>query len=286
VNSRPVHAVVVAYHAADLLARCLAGLDRQVPVTVVDNSSSAEVAEVAGFHGATYFDSGTNRGFAAGVNLALARLSATDEDVLLLNPDAVVTPLAVCELSRFLHSSQNSRAAAVAPCLLGLGGEVERVTWPFPTPGRMWAEALGLGGCLPVSQTYVVGTVLLLRREAIDDVGPFDERFFLYAEETDWQRRARLRGWTSAVCMTARAEHVGAGTSTDKRRRERLFHAAQETYIRKWYGGEGWCVYRIAACLGATARALLLTRDRRREAARRMLLYLRGPRRCAALGSE
>ena len=148
--------------------------------------------------------------------------------------------------------------------------------WPFPTPARMWAEAFGLGR-LPARGRFVVGAALLLAREAIDDVGLFDERFFLYAEETDWQRRARKRGWTSAVCVDAVAEHVGAGTSANPRRRETLFHAAQETYIRKWYGRTGWLLYRVAACLGAAARTLVLTRERRTEAARRALLYLRGP---------
>ena len=280
-SARPAHAVVVAYHAAGELARCLAGLEKQVPVTVVDNSSSTEVASVAAHYGAAYVDSGTNRGFAAGVNLALAELADDNGDVLLLNPDAVIAPDAVRELSRFLHRSENARVAAVAPRLLGPADSEQRAVWPFPTPLRMWADALGLGRLL-ADRTFVVGAVLLLRREAIDDVGLFDERFFLYAEEADWQWRARVRGWTSAVNADAVAGHTGAATSTNARRRETLFHAAQETYIRKWYGRTGWWVYRVAAFLGAGARTLMLTRDRRKEAARRTLLYLRGPRRCAA----
>ena len=275
-NARPVHAVVVAYHATGPLSRCLGGLERQVPVTVVDNSSSKDVAAVAQRHGAVYVDSGANRGFAAGVNIALVRLEAEDTDVLLLNPDAVLAPSAIRELSGFLHRPENRRVAAVAPRLLGPGTEEQRVSWPFPTPTRMWAEAFGLGR-LPARGRFVVGAALLLAREAIDDVGLFDERFFLYAEETDWQRRARQRGWTSAVCVDAVAEHAGAGMSANPRRREALFHAAQETYIRKWYGRTGWLLYRVAACLGATARTLVLTRERRTEAARRALLYLRGP---------
>jgi GT2 family glycosyltransferase len=280
VSARPVHAVVVAYHAAVELSRCLGALERQVPITVVDNSSSKEVAAVVERHGAAYVDSGSNKGFAAGVNVALVRLDGQDVDVLLLNPDAVMTPSAVSELSRFLHRPENRRVAAVAPRLVGPGAEEQRVSWPFPTPTRMWAEAFGLGR-LPARRAFVVGAALLLAREAIDDVGLFDERFFLYAEETDWQRRARQRGWTSALCVDAVAEHAGAGTSANPRRRETLFHAAQETYIRKWYGRTGWLVYRVAACLGAAARTLVPARERRTEAARRALLYLRGPRRCA-----
>ena len=275
-TARPVHAVVVAYHAAGPLSRCLDGLERQVPVTVVDNSSSEAVAAVALSRGAAYVDSGANRGFAAGVNIALVRLEAEDTDVLLLNPDAVLAPSAIRELSGFLHRPENRRVAAVAPRLFGPGAEEQRVSWPFPSPARMWAEAFGLG-LLPARGRFVVGAALLLAREAIDDVGLFDERFFLYAEETDWQLRARQQGWTSAVCVDAVAEHAGAGTSANPRRRETLFHAAQETYIRKWYGHTGWLLYRVAACLGAAARTLVLTRERRTEAARRALLYLRGP---------
>jgi GT2 family glycosyltransferase len=216
------------------------------------------------------------------VNIALSQLAAEDVDVLLLNPDAVLTPSAVRELGRFLHRPEHRRVAAVSPRLFGPGGDEQRASWPFPTPGRMWAEAFGLGR-LPARAHFVVGAVLLLAREAIDDVGAFDERFFLYAEETDWQRRAHQRGWNSAVCRDAVAAHAGAGTSTDQRQRETLFHAAQETYITKWYGRSGWSSYRLAAALGAGARALVLRRERRAEAARRALLYLRGPRRCAAL---
>jgi GT2 family glycosyltransferase len=277
--------VVVAYYAAEQLERCLAGLDRQVPATIVDNSSSKKVAAVADRHGATYVDSGSNRGFAAGVNVALAQLEEERADVLLLNPDAVVRPGAVRELAQFLHRPENARVAAVTPRLVGSEGEEERPAWPFPSPMRMCVEAVGLGR-LPARRTFAVGAVLLLRREAIDEVGLFDERFFLYAEEADWQRRARKRGWTSAVCMDAVSEHVGAGTSSNIRRREMLFHAAQETYIRKWYGRAGWWIYRLAACLGAGARTLVLTHERRREAARRLRLYLRGPRRCAVLEPE
>ena len=87
------------------------------------------------------------RGFAAGVNIALSRLANDDVDVLLLNPDAVLTPGAVRELSRFLHRPERRRVAAVAPRLFGPGGEEQRVSWPFPTPLRMCAEAAGSGGC-------------------------------------------------------------------------------------------------------------------------------------------
>jgi GT2 family glycosyltransferase len=285
VSSRSIHAVVVAYNAPAQLSDCLAALGRQLPVTVVDNSSSAEVAALVERHGAVYVDPGSNLGFAAGVNVALGRLEGQHVDVVLVNPDAIVTPGALRTLHAFLQQEENIRVAAVSPRLVDSENTEQRLAWPFPTPARMCAEALGLGR-LPARARFLVGAVLLLREEAIADVGLFDERFFLYAEEADWQRRACQRGWTSAVCAEAVAHHAGAGTSTDSIRREMLFHAAQETYIRKWYGPAGWWLYRSAACLGAGVRTLVLTKDRRREAARRAMLYFRGPRRSAALGSD
>ena len=90
-----------------------------------------------------------------------------------------------------------------------------RVAWPFPTPPGAWLEAVGLGRLRDRHQAYAVGTVLLLRAAALRQVGGFDERFFLYAEETDWARRAASLGWRHGVVPTVTALHVGAATSTD-----------------------------------------------------------------------
>jgi GT2 family glycosyltransferase len=284
--TRPQHVVVVAYGAEAALDRALGALDRVAETTVVDNSSSEAVRAVATGRGAEYVDAGSNLGFGAGANLALRRLlRGQPRDVVLLNPDAVLTPRDLEALVSFLEGPENERVAAVAPRLVGDDGREQRVVWPFPTPARAWGVAVGLGD-LPSRRTFVVGAVLLLRWEALRDVGLFDERFFLYAEETDWQRRATERGWFSAVCEEAVALHAGAGTSDDAPRRESLFHAAQETYMRKWHGSLGWAVYRAAALLGALARAVLLTGERRTRAAQRANLYARGPRKSAALGRE
>ena len=279
----PIRGIVVAYGGAAELDSCLCGLENALEVTVVDNSSSQEVRAVALSRGATYVDPRANRGFARGVNLALRQLLAAGRpsDVLLLNPDAELEPDQLEALSASLHLAGNERVAAVAPRLISPDGRPQRVVWPFPSPARAWLEAFGLGR-LPTRSRFVIGAVLLLRWDAVQDVGLFDERFFLYAEEADWQCRARARGWTSVLCADAIARHAGAGTSTDARRREILFHAAQETYMRKWYGRGGWLLYRCAVCLGAVARAIVLTGERRAHAARRALLYLRGPCRSAS----
>jgi GT2 family glycosyltransferase len=275
-----VHVVVVAYGPPALLDRCLAQLGGAVPTIVVDNSSSADVRAVAGRRGAGYVDPGSNRGFAAGVNVGLRHVASRSGscDVLLLNPDAAIDAAGVAGLAAFLHAPGHAAVGVVSPRLVDPDGRAQRVEWPFPSPGRAWLGAFALDR-LPPRKPFVVGTVLLLRAEAIRDVGEFDERFFLYAEETDWQRRASASGWTSAVCTSVAATHTGAGTSTRAALREVRFHAGQETYIRKWYGTRGWFVYRSAAVVGAVARALLAGGDRRASARERASLYVRGPRR-------
>lgn len=281
-SARAVHVVVVAYHAAEALDRTLAALGGKLPVTVVDNSRSDAVRTVSQGRSATYLAAASNAGFAAGVNQALRVLvQGAAQDVLLLNPDALISAKGVAELAAALQASE--RVAALAPRLVDEQGAPQRVLWPFPSPWRAWLETVGLGR-LPLGARFAIGAVLLLRWEALREVGFFDERFFLYAEETDWQRRARSRGWQAALHPAVSAVHSGAGTSPDPRRRELLFHAAHETYVRKWYGTPGWWTYRAAVVAGAALRVLLLRDERRREAARRLRLYARGP--CCALAGR
>ena len=272
--------VVVAYGSPDLLRLALAPLVT-VPVVVVDNSSSPAVAEVVREHGCHYDDPGSNLGFAAGVNRGCALLPA-HLDVLVLNPDAVLSLAGAQDLHRQLLT--DSAVAVVSPQLIGTDGSAQRVRWPFPTPSRLWLEVAGLGRLNARHLDWVVGACLMIRRAALQHVGPFDENFFLYQEETDWQRRAVEQGWLVQLHDAVTVEHVGGGTSSDQVRRDALFHAGAETYIRKWFGVRGWWSYRLAAVAGATLRSVL-PGDRGAAARRRLMLYARGPRRQAGLSA-
>ncbi|WP_246005967.1 glycosyltransferase [Georgenia muralis] len=269
----PVEVVVVAYGTPELLRRALAPLI-SLSVTVVDNSSLPEIRALCEKLGARYLDPGRNGGFAAGVNHALGHRSVPGGDLLLLNPDAVVTREDVTALRRALHA--DPRLASVGPAQVDGQGRPARVGWPFPHPARSWLEAVGLGR-LGRQTGFVIGSVLLLRAEALAQVGGFDERFFLYAEETDWAYRAARLGWRHAVVPGVRATHLGAATSADAGEREVRFHASQERYYRKHFGAAGWQANRAARVLGAAARSLVTRAPNRDVARRRLGLYLRGP---------
>jgi len=271
--------VVVAYHAPVLLDRCLAELDGGLAVTVVDNSSDGEVAAVAAAHGAEYVDPGRNLGFAGGVRLGCDRREG--RDVLLLNPDAAISPSGIRALHRRLRDDPG--LAAVAPVQHDpVHHAPARVGWPFPTPSGAWLEAVGLGR-LRRRTDFLIGSVLLLADAALTDVGGFDDRYFLYAEETDWQRRAADRGWRVALCPEVAATHIGAGTGGDPVVRETHFLASHERYLRAHHGRLGWWSYRAAGLVGSGTRALALPGDRGRDAAIRFRLLAKGPLRAEAV---
>jgi glycosyltransferase involved in cell wall biosynthesis/GT2 family glycosyltransferase len=286
VVGEPAEVVLVAYGAPELVRDALTPLAGKHPLIVVDNSSLAEVRAVADDLGARYVDPGRNLGFAGGVNLGLAARDSTQADVLLLNPDAVVSADAVARLQEALRSAGD--VASVGPVQVDAAGRPARVEWPFPSPGRSWLETVGLGRLAPPAGhgTFVIGSVLMLSSSALHEVGGFDERFFLYAEETDWAYRAHRAGWRHVVVADADALHLGGATSTDPLRREARFHASQERYLRKHFGTLGWTAARTAQVVGSAARSVLLRGDRAQVARRRLRLYVRGPVRAEhALGA-
>lgn len=270
---RGLEIVTVAYGRPDLLRRALEPVVG-LPVTVVDNSSLPEIAALCDDLGVRYIDPGRNGGFGAGVNEALADRLIPGGDVLLLNPDAAIEADQIAALHAAL--SADTRLASVAPAQIDEDGQPARVAWPFPSPANSWLEAIGLGRWQR-GPLYVIGAVLLLRAEALAQVGGFDETFFLYAEETDWAYRAQLLGWHHRLIPQVVARHVGAGTSTDSQRRDAHFYASQEKYVRKHFGVLGWQSARAANWLGAIARSVMLKGERGQAARRRAALYWRGP---------
>jgi GT2 family glycosyltransferase len=276
----PLEIIIVAYGDPQPLVACLDGLGGAFTPVVVDNSSSAATQAAVEASGGRYVDAGGNLGFSAGVNLGLRHRLHPDADVLLLNPDAVISPADIGKLRQCLGNDPG--LACVAPAQVDpANGRSAQVSWPIPSPAGAWLEAVGLGSRRRAPR-FVIGSVLLLRAAAVAEIGGLDERFFLYAEETDWEMRARARGWQIAICDDVVATHIGAGTGGDSARRETHFHASHERLIRKHHGVIGWQIYRAANLAGAWARTILLSGERRRRARVRLGLYLTGPCRAEA----
>lgn len=274
--------LVVAYKSDDHLADCLVTLRSgaaRCDLLVVDNGASEATRRIAATQGADYIAAPSNVGFAAAVNIGLDKAWDGERDVLLLNPDARITADGVARLQAGLHEPGTHRAA-VGPRLVGSDGRPQRAEWPVPSPAQVWADALGVGR-LWRGRRFVVGAVLLLNGRALAELGRLDERYFLYAEEADWQARAQRAGWTVGVVDSVQAMHEGAASSADATRRDELFHASAETFGRRWYGSFGWALMRLGSVLAAARRSLFGSSAAKERNRRVMRLYLRGPGRTA-----
>jgi len=223
--SRPAgdaSAVVVTYNALPWLEQCLESV-RGVETVVVDHGSTdGTVAFVRErFPGVTLVEE-ENRGLAYGWNTGVERTSG--RYVLLLNADAWLDPGALARLVGFADA--HPRAAVVGPRLRNPDGTLQRSVRGFPTLWRLATEYLFLRKLAPRSQLlngfyaggfdhetvreaeFLMGALLLVRRAAIAEVGPADDSFFLFSEETDWCYRFRQAGWQVLFFPGAGATHV------------------------------------------------------------------------------
>lgn len=252
--------LIVAFRSDALLPGCLAALAGAAPVTVIDNDARASTRAIADAYGARYLPMPTNVGFAAAVNAGLARSWDGSSDVLLLNPDALLEPGSLDALIAGLHAP-GTRRAAVGPRLADPSGRPQRPEWPMPSPLQVWLDAIGADRAWR-GPMFITGAALMLNGEALTEIGALDERYFLYAEEADWQMRAQRAGWSVAVVPEATAVHVGAASSGDPLHRLMLFQASGRMFARRWYGRVGAGVMRTGSIVAA-ARRWLTQPDRR-----------------------
>jgi N-acetylglucosaminyl-diphospho-decaprenol L-rhamnosyltransferase len=202
-------AVVVTYESARWVRSCLEAL-AGTSTFVVDNASRDETASIvpSEFPEARLLRRSRNDGFASAVDDALR---AVDDDILLVNPDVVVDREGIENLERYLAA--NPRVAVVVPALRYPDGTLQESARAFPNPlallarrspfgrtrlGRQLLDryllgAASLRGPRPID--WAIGAVMLVRRDAIRQVGGMDRRFFLYGEDVDWCLRMWDRGW-------------------------------------------------------------------------------------------
>jgi N-acetylglucosaminyl-diphospho-decaprenol L-rhamnosyltransferase len=245
-----VGVVIVTHHDAGsalLCARALSpDVERSNVVAVVNDPrriSLGAVAELRRLVGEVVLNDRC-AGYGANLNAGVTRIREDPRYVLLLNDDAFVEPGAVRELRRVLEARPS--AGMVGPQLVDGNGTPQPSRHKFPTLAselvaavmlpagieRRLARRLAEPSTSDVASgnTWPVGAALLVRVDAFRAVGGFDERYFLYSEETDLARRLRDAGWTVWSCDEALVRHVG-GHSTE-RRHQRLLGLSRWRYLR------------------------------------------------------
>lgn len=228
-----VSVVIVAYRDMEHVARCVEtiGAHPDIEIVIVNNSHQ-------------------NRGFGAGCNLGA--LWANGETLIFLNPDTEATADALFNLHAALR---DEGIGIIGPALTNDRGVVVSSASEQPTrlnfwwvysflntlfPWSSWSQQFWHGFAPPAERTtvgVVSGAAMAMRKKVFDEIGGFDEHFFLYWEEVDLARRCFMRGWDIVYEPAIVVKHVG-GTSTPAHSERVMmwFRASRHYFMKKYFG--------------------------------------------------
>lgn len=245
--------VIVNWNTRDLLRDCLRSLrenagDVQLEICVVDNGSTDGSPEMVGaeFPVVSLTRNRANLGFARAANQGLR--SAAGRHYLLLNSDTRILSGALREMVEFLDREE--KAAACGPQLLHEDGRPQNSVANFPT---LATELLNKSilrclfphryprktseGSTPREVESVIGAAMMVKAEAVEEIGLLDEDYFFFLEETDWCYRFSEKGWKVYQVPIARVVHLQGKSAEKVQARARIeYFRSRYTYFRKHHG--------------------------------------------------
>lgn len=282
--------VIVNYNTRDLLRRCLetvfANRGATFRVCVVDNNSQDGSAEMVAeaFPQVTLIRNRQNVGYPAANNQGLRCLGFTEGSWaeaprfgLLLNPDTEVPPDAFARMLAFAEA--HPRAGVIGPKLVRPSGDLDLACRrTFPSPEVSFYRITGLSKLFPRHRRFgqynltfldpdqmaevdaVVGAFMLVRREAMREVGLLDDSFFMYGEDLDWAFRIKAAGWNVYYNPEVTVLHVKRAASRQNPKSRIEFWRAMEIFYRKHYAAQTprWLHYMILCAVRAQTRWMAL----------------------------
>jgi GT2 family glycosyltransferase len=256
-----VSVIIVNYNTVDLTKNCVRSLldktdNVKFDISVVDNASAdGSVAELRReFPGINVIESGTNVGFARANNIAIRQ--STADYVFVLNSDTLLVNNALKVLAEFMEREENRDVACCGGCLYDkdmlpvaaygnfptlaeIAFKVSKLKTVFPGYYRQRLRASGeYTSAYPGRVDYVVGADMFIRKSVLDEVGMFDEDFFLYFEETELSFRMAKNGYRSMIVPEAKVIHLAGRSSTNasKMKTATLRERSRFLFFRKSYG--------------------------------------------------
>lgn len=250
----------------ELLRACLRSLPPACEglrwkATVVDNVSDDGSFEMVskGFSWADLLRNDKRLGFSTNHNRVIRQVlsKGSARYLLILNEDTELDPGSVAALVELCDA--NPRLGAAGPLVRGEDGRIQPSLFRFPTVrSELWAALRPKRRSRPPAESgWLNGSCLLVRTEALREVGPLDERFFIFFEDTDLALRLSEAGWDSALCREAAILHHGHETVSQPAfgtAMERQMLRSRYLYFRK-HGGP-----LRAAAVAALTRAAFLAR--------------------------
>ena len=258
--------VIVNWNTRDLLRECLRSVfasegDVRFGVVVVDNASTDGSAPMVRdeFPQVHVIANTENVGFPRANNQGFRHFGfeqgCSDNApryALALNPDTVLPPRALADMVAYMDA--DPQLGAAGPKLVLPSGELDLACRrSFPSPEISFYRMVGLSKLFPRSRRFgrynltyldpdvetevdsVVGAFMMVRREAIRQVGLFDEAFFMYGEDLDWAYRIKQAGWRIKYNPRVQVLHVKRAASRQSRRAQREFYRAMLIFYRKHY---------------------------------------------------
>jgi hypothetical protein len=266
--------LIANWNTCDLLRQCLQSIQQTVHTSpaetiVVDNGSMDGSAAMvrSEFPWVRLVDSPQNLGFGRANNQALQ--IAHGESILLLNPDTVLGPGAADGMHAYLQ--ENSGVGAIGPRILNPDGSLQVSCSPRPTLGREAWRLFHLDRLYPLSRysqerlhqgqplevDVLLGACLLLRRSVVEQIGLFDEQFFMYSEEVDLCLRIQQAGWR--ICWLPSVDVIHYGGQSTRQAADRMFlelYRNKVKYFRKHGGLLRARIYKVILYLAALARVI------------------------------
>ena len=265
--------VIVNYASWPLTARCVESLHQtgheDLEVVVVDNDS-VEPPELPPA-GVRLIRNPENLGFATASNRGIA--ASSGDLVVLVNPDSLVERGFFEKVGTFFE--ENHEVGIAGPRILdedgelqlsarreislvsGLLGRTSLLTRLFPKSSLVKSQFPAVTSLeAPTQVDWVSGACMVLRRHTVEQVGGFDERFFMYFEDADLCRRVREAGWSVFYLPHVEVVHEAGGSSRSRPRAIWLLHKSAFLYHRK-HGAHGPLnIFSLLVLLGLSARAL------------------------------
>jgi GT2 family glycosyltransferase len=247
-----VFIIIVNWNTRDILRGCLDSIYKQThgiafEVVVVDNASSDSSAEMVKqeFPQVILIVNAENRGFAAANNQGMR--IANGRYVLLLNPDTIILDGAIQKTVEFADKRPD---IGVLGCQVWVNDhEIQRTCFSFPTVWKALVQEVGLLHIFPHSRVFgrahygwwdrksqrdvdvVSGMFMLVKQEAIQEVGLMDEAYFVYAEETDWCFRFHKAGWRCVFTPIANIIHLDGGSKSTDLIKTKMFVQMQKSML-------------------------------------------------------
>ncbi|WP_165917250.1 glycosyltransferase family 2 protein [Flaviaesturariibacter aridisoli] len=275
-----VSVIIVNYNVRYFLEQCLhsvqaASREVNTEVIVVDNNSTDGSAEYLQerFPGLVYVANTENAGFSRACNQGLAR--AGGHYILFLNPDTLLAEDSLERCLAFFES--HPRAGALGVRMIdGTGSFLKESKRSFPSPLTALYKLFGLSLLFPNSRVFgryhlghlsehanhevdvLAGAFMFIPRAVLDEVGSFDEAFFMYGEDVDLSYRIQEAGYKNYYLADTTIIHFkGESTKRGSLNYVRLFYSAMNIFVRKHYGGARARMFRVSIQVAIWLRAAL-----------------------------